>query len=40
MSYTELWITPTYWPDFRKPEFLRALDDFAKRERRLGKVGE
>jgi undecaprenyl diphosphate synthase len=40
MSYTELWITPTYWPDFRKPEFLRALDDFSKRERRLGKVGE
>ncbi len=40
MSYTELWITPTYWPDFRKPEFLRALDDFSKRERRRGKVGE
>ena len=38
MSYTELWITPTYWPDFRKPEFLRALDDFSKRERRLGRI--
>lgn len=40
ISYTELWITPTYWPDFRRPEFLRALDEFARRERRLGKVGE
>ena len=38
LSYTELWITPTYWPDFRRPEFLRALEDYSKRERRLGKL--
>ncbi|MCU0612250.1 MAG: isoprenyl transferase [Candidatus Eisenbacteria bacterium] len=38
IAYTELWVTPTYWPDFRRAELLRALEDYAGRERRFGKV--
>ena len=30
--------TETLWPDFRKPELLKALEDFARRERRFGGV--
>ena len=36
ISYTELYITPTRWPDFGKPEFLEALRAFQSRERRFG----
>jgi len=36
IAYTELYITPTLWPDFRKEEYLRAIEDFQKRERRFG----
>jgi undecaprenyl diphosphate synthase len=28
------------WPDFNKEEFVKALKDFAGRERRFGKTGE
>ena len=27
ISYAELVITPTLWPDFRKPQFFEALED-------------
>ncbi len=37
-AYSEWYITPTYWPDFGKEEYRRALDAFAHRERRYGKV--
>ncbi len=36
IAYSEIWITPVLWPDFRRREFLRALVDFQKRERRFG----
>lgn len=36
ISYTELYITPTLWPDFGKPEFQTALEEFQRRERRFG----
>jgi len=36
ISYTELYITQTLWPDFGKPEFLEALQAFQRRERRFG----
>lgn len=36
VSYTELYVTPVYWPDFRKADLENALDDFAGRERRYG----
>ena len=35
-AYTELYVTPTYWPDFDENELQRALDHYASRERRFG----
>jgi undecaprenyl diphosphate synthase len=37
-AYSEWYITPTYWPDFDKDEYARALEAFAGRDRRYGKV--
>ena len=37
-AYSEWYITPTYWPDFDKDEYRRALETFASRDRRYGKV--
>lgn len=36
-AYSEIWFTDTYWPAFRKIDFLRALRDYSKRTRRFGK---
>jgi len=36
ISYSELYVTPIFWPDFRRPNLQNALDDFIKRERRFG----
>jgi undecaprenyl diphosphate synthase len=38
IAYAEIWITPVYWPDFRRLHMLQALVDFQKRERRFGDV--
>ena len=38
ISYAELVITPTLWPDFRKPQFHEALEEYARRHRRFGGV--
>ena len=35
-AYTEFYFTDILWPDFGKPEFQLALNDFATRERRYG----
>jgi undecaprenyl diphosphate synthase len=40
IAYTEIYITPVTWPDFRKEEFLKALQEYQRRERRFGSVGE
>ena len=37
-AYTEFVFTDTLWPDFRKPEFRAALETYASRDRRYGKV--
>ena len=37
-AYSEFYFTETLWPDFRKAEFVQALESFAKRDRRYGKV--
>ena len=37
-AYSEFYFTDTLWPDFRKDEFRLALEEFAKRDRRYGKV--
>jgi undecaprenyl diphosphate synthase len=38
IAYTELYVTPTLWPDFSREEFLNILRDYQKRERRFGNV--
>ncbi len=38
LAYTELWITETLWPDFRRPHLYQAVADFQGRERRFGRV--
>ena len=38
ISYAELVITPTLWPDFRKPQLYAALEEYARRHRRFGGV--
>ena len=38
ISYAELVITPMLWPDFRKPQFYAALEEYARRHRRFGGV--
>ncbi|MBI3805832.1 MAG: isoprenyl transferase [Nitrospirae bacterium] len=40
LAYTELYFTQTYWPDFRRKDFLLALLDYQARERRFGLVKE
>jgi undecaprenyl diphosphate synthase len=40
LAYTEIYNTPTYWPDFRKEAFYEALEDYEKRERRFGATGD
>lgn len=39
-AYSEWYFTPSYWPDFNKDEFRKALDEYSHRSRRYGKVGE
>jgi undecaprenyl diphosphate synthase len=38
LSYTELYVTQTLWPDFGKPELRAAIADYARRDRRFGRV--
>ena len=39
IAYTELYITPIMWPDFRRTDFDAALEVYATRERRYGRTG-
>jgi undecaprenyl diphosphate synthase len=36
ISYAELVVTQTLWPDFRKPDFFAALEEYTRRHRRFG----
>jgi undecaprenyl diphosphate synthase len=36
IAYSEIYVTKTLWPDFRKKELLKAINEFNKRERRFG----
>jgi undecaprenyl diphosphate synthase len=38
ISYAEFVITPTLWPDFRKPQLVEALEEYARRHRRFGGI--
>ncbi len=37
ISYTEIYVSDKYWPDFKKDDFLEAIQDYQKRERRFGR---
>lgn len=38
LAYSELYITETYWPDFRRDELYNAIQAYQKRDRRYGKI--
>ena len=38
LAYSELYITETYWPDFRRDELYDGIRSYQKRDRRYGKV--
>lgn len=40
IAYTELYVTPTLWPDFDKEGLLEAIEEYHSRQRRFGKVLE
>ena len=39
-AYTEIFMTETYWPQFRENELLGAIKDYQLRERRFGKISD
>jgi undecaprenyl diphosphate synthase len=38
LAYSEIYVTPTLFPDFRRPDVFEAIIDFQKRERRFGDI--
>lgn len=38
LAYSEIYVTPTLFPDFRRAEIFKAIIDFQKRERRFGGI--
>ena len=40
LAYTEIYVTKTLWPNFRKRHLIKAIENYQKRERRYGLTGE
>jgi undecaprenyl diphosphate synthase len=40
VAYSEIYVTSTYWPDFTKDDFCKAVIQFQSRERRFGLTSE
>lgn len=40
IAYSELYVTPTLWPNFREQEYLQALLEYQRRRRRFGRTDE
>jgi undecaprenyl diphosphate synthase len=38
IAYSEILVTPTYWPDFRRKDLFEAILDYQKRDRRYGGI--
>ncbi|MCK4226472.1 di-trans,poly-cis-decaprenylcistransferase [candidate division WOR-3 bacterium] len=38
IAYTELYFTPTLWPDFGRSDFIKAIKSYEERERRFGAI--
>ncbi len=39
-AYSELYVTPTLWPDFSRSELAAAIEQFSQRSRRFGKTSD
>jgi undecaprenyl diphosphate synthase len=40
VSYSELWVSDRAWPEFSREDFLNAIKDFARRDRRYGGISD
>ena len=40
LAYSEIVVTPEYWPDMDKPVLERCLEEYGRRERRFGRASE
>jgi undecaprenyl diphosphate synthase len=40
ISYTELWVTPVKWPEFKKEHLHEAIREFSRRDRRFGNIND
>lgn len=40
IAYTEIYVTSTLWPDFRREELIHIVHEYQKRERRFGVTGD
>ncbi|MBI5400211.1 isoprenyl transferase [Candidatus Saganbacteria bacterium] len=40
IAYAEIYVTPTFWPDFRREQLLAAVEDYKKRTRKYGMTKE
>lgn len=38
IAYAEIYVTETFWPDFRREQLIAAIEAYQKRERRFGKL--
>jgi undecaprenyl diphosphate synthase len=38
IAYSEMWITDTLWPDFRRAHLYKAIMEYQERERRFGRI--
>ncbi len=38
IAYSEIYVTPTFWPDFRRKHLLEAILEYQKRDRRYGGI--
>jgi undecaprenyl diphosphate synthase len=38
IAYSEIYITPTFWPDFRRKHLLEAILEYQRRDRRYGGI--
>lgn len=39
IAYTEIWITKTLWPNFKKSHIIKAIQEYNQRERKFGGIG-
>lgn len=39
-AYAELYFSETYWPEYSREELMKAVNDYARRERRFGQTSE